>query len=40
MSGKGGIKHYSREVKGEAVRLYLEEGKSQAETIESWKSIM
>ena len=31
MSGKKGMKHYSREVKLEAVRLYTEEGKSQAE---------
>lgn len=34
MSGKKGMKHYSREVKLAAVRLYMEEGKSQAEIIE------
>lgn len=34
MSGKKGMKHYSREVKLEAVRLYKEEGKSQAHIIE------
>jgi len=34
MPGKRGMQHYSREVKREAVRLYLEEGKSQAEIIE------
>jgi transposase len=33
MAGKKGMKHYSREVKLEAVRLYEEEGKSQAEII-------
>jgi len=35
MSGTKGMKHYSREVKLEAVRLYMEEGKSQAEIIEA-----
>ena len=35
MPGKKGMKHYSREVKLEAVRLYEEEGKSQAEIIEA-----
>lgn len=35
MSGKKGMKHYSREVKLEAVRLYMEAGKSQAEIIET-----
>lgn len=35
MAGKKGMKHYSREVKLEAVRLYEEEGKSQAEIIEA-----
>jgi len=34
MVGKKGMKRYSREVKLEAVRLYEEEGKSQAEIIE------
>lgn len=34
MSGKRGMKHYSRELKREAIRLYLEEGKPQAEIIE------
>ena len=34
MSGRKGMKHYSREVKLEAVRMYTEEGKSQAEIIE------
>lgn len=34
MPGKKGMKHYSREVKLEAVRLYIVEGKSQAEIIE------
>lgn len=34
MSGKKGMKHYSREVKLEAVRLYNEEGKSQAQIAE------
>jgi transposase len=34
MSGKKGMKHYSREVKLEAVRLYNEEGKSQAQIVE------
>jgi len=34
MPSKKGMKHYSREVKREAIRLYLEEGKSQAEIIE------
>ncbi|HLO16470.1 MAG TPA: helix-turn-helix domain-containing protein [Anaerolineales bacterium] len=33
MPGKKGMKHYSREVKLEAVRLFTEEGKSQAEII-------
>ena len=33
MAGKKGMKDYSREVKLEAVRLYLEEGKTQAEII-------
>jgi transposase-like protein len=31
MSGKKGMQHYSREVKLKAVRLYTEDGKSQAE---------
>jgi transposase-like protein len=31
MPGKQGMKHYSWEVKHEAVRLYMEAGKSQAE---------
>jgi transposase len=31
MPGKKGMKHYSREGKLEAMRLYTEEGKSQAE---------
>jgi transposase-like protein len=35
MAGKQGMKHYSREVKLEAVRLYEEEGRSQAEIIEA-----
>jgi transposase len=35
MPGKKGMKRYSREVKLEAVRLYTEEGKSQAEIIEA-----
>jgi transposase-like protein len=35
MAGKKGMKHYSREVKLEAVRLYEEEGKSQAEIIKA-----
>ena len=35
MSGTKGMKHCSREVKLEAVRLYMEEGKSQAEIIEA-----
>jgi transposase len=35
MAGKKGMKHYSREVKLEAVRLYNVEGKSQAEIIEA-----
>ena len=35
MAGKKGMKHYSREVKLEAVRLYEEEGKSHAEIIEA-----
>ena len=35
MPGKKGMKHYSQEVKREAVRLYEEEGKSQAEIIEA-----
>lgn len=34
MAGKKGMKPYSREVKLEAVRLYLAEGKSQAEIIQ------
>ena len=34
MAGKKGMKHYAREVKLEAVRLYIVEGKSQAEIIE------
>jgi transposase-like protein len=34
MPGKKGMKRYPREVKLEAVRLYLEEGKTQAEIIE------
>lgn len=34
MSGKKGMKHYSCELKLEAVRLYEEEGKSQAQIIE------
>jgi transposase-like protein len=34
MAGKKGMKHYSREVKWEAVRLYLVEGKTQAQIIE------
>jgi len=34
MAGKKGMKRYSREVKLEAVRLFTEEGKSQAEIIE------
>ena len=34
MAGKKGMKHYSREVKREAVRLYLVEGKTQAQIIE------
>lgn len=34
MAGKKGMKRYPREVKFEAVRLYVEEGKSQAEIIE------
>jgi transposase len=33
MAGKKGMKHYSREVKLEAVRLYLEEGKTQEQII-------
>jgi len=35
MSGKKGMKHYAREVKLEAVRLYLEEGQSQAQVVEA-----
>lgn len=31
MTGKKGAFHYSEEVKGEAVRLFLEEGKTRAE---------
>ncbi len=34
MPGKKGMKRYSREVKWEAVRLYTEQGKSQAEIVE------
>ena len=34
MPGKQGMKHYPQAVKLEAVRLYLEEGKSQAEIIQ------
>jgi len=34
MAGKKGMKHYSREVKLEAVRLYLVEGKTQEQIIE------
>ena len=34
MAGKKGMKHYSRAVKLEAVRLYEEEGKTHAEIIE------
>jgi transposase-like protein len=34
MAGKKGMKRYSLEVKLEAVRLFIEEGKSQAEIIE------
>jgi transposase len=34
MPGKKGMKWYTREMKWEAVRLYIEEGKSQAEIIE------
>jgi transposase-like protein len=31
MSGKKGMKHYSREIKLEAVRMYLEEGLTRRE---------
>jgi len=34
MPGKKGMKHYSREIKLKAVRLYIEEGKKQAEIAE------
>lgn len=35
MPGKKGMKRYTRKIKREAVRLYIEEGKSQAEIIEA-----
>jgi transposase len=35
MSGKKGMKCYAREVKLEAVRLYLEERQSQAQVVEA-----
>ena len=35
MAGKKGMKRYSREVKLEAVRRYIEEGQSQAEIVEA-----
>lgn len=35
MAGKKGMKRYPPEVKREAVRLYTEEGKSQAEIVEA-----
>ena len=31
MSGKKGMRHYTRETKLEAIRLYIEEGKRQAD---------
>ncbi|MGZ6346899.1 MAG: helix-turn-helix domain-containing protein [Anaerolineales bacterium] len=34
MSGKKGMHHYPREVKLEAVRLFIEGGKTQAEIVE------
>jgi transposase len=34
MAGKKGMKRYTREMKWESVRLYIDEGKSQAEIIE------
>jgi transposase len=34
MSGKKGMRHYSREIKLEAVRLFIEEGKKRADIAE------
>jgi len=35
MSGKKGMKHYPREVKQEALRMFLEEGMTRAEITEA-----
>ena len=35
MSGKKGMKHYPKEVKLEAVRMFFEEGKTRAEITEA-----